>query len=78
MEFESEENSKAVKKAMEDCEIDGSKVTVAYAKPKAQKGPPGAGESLAVRPGGPAAGRGAGRGGREGGGGRGSRRGGNT
>ncbi|XP_034411042.1 nucleolin-like isoform X2 [Cyclopterus lumpus] len=32
VEFESEDNCKAAKEAMEDCEIDGSKVTVAYAK----------------------------------------------
>ena len=37
MEFESEENCKAVKEAMEGCEIDGSKVTVAYAKPKPEQ-----------------------------------------
>ncbi|XP_034469161.1 nucleolin-like isoform X2 [Hippoglossus hippoglossus] len=37
VEFESEENCKAVKEAMEDCEIDGSKVTVAYAKPKVEQ-----------------------------------------
>ncbi|XP_053293250.1 nucleolin isoform X2 [Pleuronectes platessa] len=36
VEFESEENCKAVKEAMLDCEIDGSKVTVAYAKPKGE------------------------------------------
>ncbi|XP_060940971.1 nucleolin-like isoform X2 [Limanda limanda] len=36
VEFESEENCKAVKEAMQDCEIDGSKVTLAYAKPKGE------------------------------------------
>ncbi|XP_020505144.2 nucleolin [Labrus bergylta] len=38
VDFESEENSKAVKEAMEDCEIDGSQVTLAYARPKSEKG----------------------------------------
>ena len=37
MEFESEENCKAAKEAMQGCEIDGSKVTVAYAKPKGEQ-----------------------------------------
>ncbi|KAM6919991.1 nucleolin-like [Lycodopsis pacificus] len=40
VEFESDENCKAVKEAMEDCEIDGSKVTVAYAKAKGAAAPP--------------------------------------
>ncbi|XP_063741027.1 nucleolin-like isoform X2 [Eleginops maclovinus] len=39
VEFESEESCKACKEAMEDCEIDGSKVTVTYAKVQARKGP---------------------------------------
>ncbi|XP_034743046.1 nucleolin-like isoform X2 [Etheostoma cragini] len=38
VEFESEDHCKAVKEAMEDCEIDGSKVTVAFAKDKGAKG----------------------------------------
>ncbi|KAM9720214.1 nucleolin-like [Menidia menidia] len=37
VEFESEEHCRAIKEAMEDCEIDGRKVTVAYAKPKGAK-----------------------------------------
>ncbi|XP_029308927.1 nucleolin-like isoform X2 [Cottoperca gobio] len=39
VEFKSEENCKAGKEAMEDCEIDGSKVTVAYAKDQSAQGP---------------------------------------
>ncbi|XP_010782013.1 nucleolin-like isoform X2 [Notothenia coriiceps] len=39
VEFESEDNCKAGKESMEDCEIDGSKVTVTYAKVQAAKGP---------------------------------------
>ncbi len=42
MEFEKDETCKTVKEAMEDCEIDGSKVTVAYAKSKSNKDPTGA------------------------------------
>ncbi|KAL3054597.1 hypothetical protein OYC64_017517 [Pagothenia borchgrevinki] len=38
VEFESEDNCKAGKETMEDCEIDGSKVTVTYAKVQAAKG----------------------------------------
>ncbi|XP_061587184.1 nucleolin-like isoform X2 [Cololabis saira] len=38
VDFESEESCKAAKEAMEDCEIDGSKVTVAYATPKGERG----------------------------------------
>jgi len=38
VEFESEEHCTATKEAMEDCEIDGRKVTVAYAKPKGERG----------------------------------------
>ncbi|KAM4552403.1 nucleolin-like isoform 2-T2 [Odontesthes bonariensis] len=38
VEFESEEHCTSTKEAMEDCEIDGRKVTVAYAKPKDEKG----------------------------------------
>ncbi len=53
MEFGSDATCNAVKEAMEDCEIDGSKVTVSYAKSKSHKGPPGArggGAGGAVRP----------------------------
>ncbi|XP_070775211.1 nucleolin-like [Enoplosus armatus] len=71
VDFEREENCKAVKEAMEDCEIDGSKVTVAYAKAKGAKGPSGAKGGLAGRPGGQPAGQGAGRAGRGSRGGRG-------
>lgn len=66
VDFEREDNCKAAKEAMEDCEIDGSEVTVAYAKPKGEKGPPGAKGGLAGRPAGKPAGQGAGRGGRGG------------
>ncbi|XP_008279900.1 nucleolin-like isoform X2 [Stegastes partitus] len=51
VEFESDENCKAIKEAMEDCEIDGSKVTVAYARAKSEKGQRGAGGGLTGRPG---------------------------
>ncbi|XP_070701369.1 nucleolin-like [Pempheris klunzingeri] len=71
VDFESEENSKAAKEAMEDCEIDGSKVIVAYAKPAGEKGAPGAKGGVEVRPAGKPAGRGAGKGGRGSRGGRG-------
>lgn len=60
VDFEREDNCKAAKEAMEDCEIDGSEVTVAYAKPKGEKGPPGAKGGLAGRPAGKPAGQGAG------------------
>ncbi|XP_031710487.1 nucleolin-like [Anarrhichthys ocellatus] len=56
VEFESDENCKAVKEAMEDCEIDGSKVTVAYAKAKGVAAP--------LTPGGQPAGQEAGKGGK--------------
>ncbi|GAA6222589.1 nucleolin-like isoform X1 [Lates japonicus] len=69
VEFESEENCKAVKEAMEDCEIDGSKVTVAFAKLKSKKGRQGVRGGLAGRPGGQPAGQGAGRRGQRGRGG---------
>ncbi|KAL6104283.1 uncharacterized protein ACO6RY_14042 [Pungitius sinensis] len=39
LEFDTEENCKAVKTAMEDCEIDGCKVTVAYAMSNRLKAP---------------------------------------
>ncbi|KAM9844377.1 nucleolin-like isoform 2-T2 [Aulostomus maculatus] len=47
VEFDSEETCQATKAAMEDCEIDGNKVTVAYARAKAEGGKPvaGGGES---------------------------------
>lgn len=69
VEFESEENCKAVKEAMEDCEIDGSKVTVDFAKLKSKKGHQGVRGSLAGRPAGQPAGQGAGRRGQRGRGG---------
>ena len=46
------ENCKAAKEAMKDCEIDGSKVTVAYTQPKAEPGAKG----LSGKPGGQPAG----------------------
>ena len=53
VEFESEDNCKATKEAMEDCEIDGSKVKVAYARHKEREpGHPVASEGSAGRPGG--------------------------
>ncbi|KAF1384111.1 hypothetical protein PFLUV_G00138900 [Perca fluviatilis] len=61
VDFESEDNCKAVKKAMEDCEIDGSKVTVAYAKAKGVKGPRWPAKPP-LAPSGPPAGQKAGRG----------------
>ncbi|XP_068995590.1 nucleolin-like isoform X2 [Embiotoca jacksoni] len=76
VEFECEENCKAAKEAMEDCEIDGSKVTVAYARPKGEGGRLGTGGGLPGRPdrrsAGPSRGKGGRfRGGRSGKGGRG-------
>ncbi|XP_035488971.2 nucleolin isoform X4 [Scophthalmus maximus] len=59
VEFESEENCIVVREAMEDCEIDGSKVTVGYAVPKAKKARGGSAGRTSGQP----AGRGAGRGG---------------
>ncbi|XP_054452258.1 nucleolin-like [Anoplopoma fimbria] len=53
VDFESEDKCKAVKVAMEDCEIDGSKVTVAYAKANSVEAP--------LTPGGQPAGQGAGK-----------------
>lgn len=38
MDFESQESCKAAKEAMEDCEIDGSKVTIAFANSKGERG----------------------------------------
>lgn len=52
VDFESEDNCKATKEAMEDCEIDGSKVKVAYAKQKGEPGHPVASKGSAGRPGG--------------------------
>ncbi|XP_069366844.1 nucleolin-like isoform X4 [Paralichthys olivaceus] len=49
VEFESEEKCKAVKEAMQDCEIDGSKVTVAYAKQQEKKGTKGGGQGRGSR-----------------------------
>ncbi|XP_078120262.1 nucleolin-like [Sander vitreus] len=68
--FESEDTCKAVKEAMEDCEIDGSKVTVAYAKAKGVKGP-GRPAKPPLAPSGQPAGQRAGRGRRKAKGGRG-------
>ncbi|XP_051238407.1 nucleolin isoform X3 [Dicentrarchus labrax] len=62
VDFESDENCKAVKEAMEDCEIDGSKVTVAYAKAKAEQGAPAARGRLTGHRGGKLAGKGRGAG----------------
>ncbi|XP_062285246.1 nucleolin-like isoform X1 [Scomber scombrus] len=56
VDFESEENCKATKEAMEDCEIDGSKVKVAYAKQKGGPAHPVASGGSAGRPGGQPAG----------------------
>ncbi|XP_036938821.1 nucleolin-like isoform X2 [Acanthopagrus latus] len=67
VDFENEESCKAAKEAMEDCEIDGSKVTVTYANPKGVKVARG---GLARRPAGQ---KGAARGGRKDQGGKGSR-----
>lgn len=41
MDFDTEENCKAGKDAVEDCEIDGNKVCVAFARCKRAKPPPG-------------------------------------
>ncbi|XP_026168473.1 nucleolin-like isoform X2 [Mastacembelus armatus] len=62
VEFETEENATAAKAGLEDCEIDGSKVTVAYAKPRGERGRQGARGGLVGRPGGPPAGLGSGKG----------------
>lgn len=42
MDFDTESNCKAGKEAIEDCEIDGNKVCVAFARCKGAKPPPGA------------------------------------
>nr|XP_061791092.1 nucleolin [Nerophis lumbriciformis] len=70
VDFDNEDDCKAAKEAMEDGEIDGSKVTLDYAKPKGEGGFRGG------RGGGGFGGRGGGRGGRGGFGGRGGGRGG--
>ncbi|XP_047444706.1 nucleolin-like [Mugil cephalus] len=64
VEFESEEICTAAKEAMEDCVIDGNKVTLDYAKSKGEKGPQGARGGLAGCPSRRSAGPGAGRGGK--------------
>nr|XP_046263352.1 nucleolin-like isoform X2 [Scatophagus argus] len=71
VDFETDENCKAVKEAMEDCEIDGSKVTVAYAKSKDENASPRARESTKRHPAGQPADQRAARGGRSSRGGRG-------
>lgn len=60
MDFDNEDDCKAAKEAMDDGEIDGSKVTLDYAKPKGEGGFRGG------RGGGGFGGRGGGRGGRGG------------
>lgn len=45
VDFDTEENCKAAKDTIEDCEIDGNKVCVAYARHKGVKPPPGAKKS---------------------------------
>lgn len=37
MNFGSEESCRTAKEAMEDCEIDGRKLTIAYAHPKSKR-----------------------------------------
>lgn len=66
VDFNSEEDAKAAKEAMEDGEIDGNKVTLDWAKPKGEGGFGGRGGGR-----GGFGGRGGGRGGRGGFGGRG-------
>lgn len=51
MDFENDEVCKQAKKTMEDCQIDGNKVTVAYARTKVQKNPSAAaGDSAEGQP----------------------------
>lgn len=57
VDFESEEHCKAVKEAMEDCEIDGSKVTLDFSKNKIKQGQQGANGGLEARPAGSGTGR---------------------
>lgn len=45
VDFDTEESCKAGKEAIEDCEIDGNKVCVAFARRKGVKPPPGAKKS---------------------------------
>lgn len=74
VDFDSEEDCKAAKEAMDDAEIDGNKVTLDYAKPKGEGGRGGGRGGFG---GGFGGGRGGGRGGFGGrGGGRGGFRGG--
>ncbi|KAG8014016.1 nucleolin [Nibea albiflora] len=75
VEFGNAKNCKAVKEAMQDCEIDGSKVTVEYAKPKVEKGNQGPKGGSARHPAGQPAGQQAARGGVKDKGGRGGGRG---
>ncbi|XP_030607717.1 nucleolin-like isoform X2 [Archocentrus centrarchus] len=60
--FGSEESCKAAKEAMEDCEIDGRKVTIAYAHPKGKRSRQ-AQDGLEGDPAGQSVGQGAGKGG---------------
>lgn len=55
MDFESEESCKAAKETVEDCMIDGSKVTVDFALSKGERGQQGAGVGSAGPPEGAAA-----------------------
>ncbi|XP_023865654.1 nucleolin isoform X1 [Salvelinus sp. IW2-2015] len=71
VDFESPEVCKAVKDTMADLQIDGSKVTLVYAKPQGERGPRGEGAGSNRRYGGKSGARG-GSGGRGGRGGRGS------
>lgn len=71
VEFENEKNCTDAKAAMEDCEIDGSKVTVAYARPQGEKSAKGAKGGAAGRPAGKPGGQKAARGGKSSKGGRG-------
>lgn len=51
MDFDSDEVCKKAKKAMEDCQIDGNKVTIAYARTKVQRKPSAAaGDSAEGQP----------------------------
>ncbi|XP_024290864.1 nucleolin isoform X3 [Oncorhynchus tshawytscha] len=67
VDFESIEVCKAVKEAVVDLQIDGSKVTLIYATPQGERGPrgegPGFNRSFRGKPGGRGGGRGRGRGG---------------
>lgn len=62
--FESEDVCKAAKKAMEDCEIDSSKVTISFARSKIEKGQTGIGGAVG-RPSDKTAGQGADKGKKE-------------